>query len=390
MVAPPTPGAGTARAVIVGAGPAGDAVAAGLRDGGFGGEIVLIGSERVPPYERPHLSKGFLSGAVTPAEIGLRPAVQYAQLRVDLELGRRVEDIGLDDHRVLLDDGKTVGWDLLCLATGSDARRPPGFEDAPYLRELVQAGPLKAAIDRRDRIHIVGAGFIGCEVAAVAREKGCDVVIEEALAQPLLRVVGPELGAYIASLHREHGVDLRLNSAATGPPTLVATGSVPRTAMAERSGLPVDGGLVVDEHGRTPAPGVFAAGDATRFLHPLYGTHVRVEHFQTAQRQGFAVGRSMAGTQTAYTEAPWFWSDQYDMNLQYVGAGLPWNEVVVRGELGRPPFTVFHLAGGTLLAAAGVDDHHTVARARHVIEARRDVTRAQLEDPAFDLRRALR
>jgi 3-phenylpropionate/trans-cinnamate dioxygenase ferredoxin reductase subunit len=304
--------------------------------------------------------------------------MQYTQLRIDLELGRAVRDLGLDDHRVLLADGKTIGWDLLCIATGSAARNPEG---AFTLRELPDADRLKARIDRGESLTILGAGFIGCEVAAVAREKGCEVHVYEEMAQPLGRVLGPELGGFLAQVHRERGVDLRLN-ATIDRADLVAIGSEPRVAL----GVAVDRGIVVDELGRTSAPGVFAAGDVTRFYHPLYETHVRVEHFQTAQRQGFAVGRSMAGAPTPYEEAPWFWSDQYDLNLQYVGAGLPWDEVVVRGDLGRPPFTVFYLSGGRLIAAAGINDHHTVARARRVVESRRDVTARQLEDPGFDLR----
>ena len=153
--------------------------------------------------------------------------------------------------------------------------------------------------------------------------------------------------------------------------------------------MTVDDGIVVDEWGRTSAPDVFAAGDVTRFFHPLYGTFIRVEHFQTAQRQGFAVGKVMAGGTTPYDEVPWFWSDQYDLNVQYVGAGFPWDEIVVRGELGRPPFTVFYMNGGRLVAAAGVNDHHTVARVRRVMQERGEVTKSQLEDPSFDLRSAL-
>ncbi len=155
------------------------------------------------------------------------------------------------------------------------------------------------------------------------------------------------------------------------------------------NGVDVDGGVVVDEFGRTSVPDVFAAGYVTRFFHPLYETRIRVEHFQTSQRQGFAVGRTMAGAPAAYTEVPWFWSDQYDLNLQYAGAGLAWDETVTRGQLGKPPFTIFYLGGGRLIAAAGINDHHTIARARHLMEARKSVTTQQLEDPSFDLRRAL-
>ncbi|TME68432.1 MAG: reductase, partial [Chloroflexi bacterium] len=178
---------------------------------------------------------------------------------------------------------------------------------------------------------------------------------------------------------RDHGVDLHLGAEAPPSAQLVAVGSTPRTRD----------GNTVDEMGRTSVEGVYAAGDVTRFYHPLYETHIRVEHFQTSQRQGFAVGRAMAGVREPYREVPWFWSDQYDLNLQYAGAGLPWDEVVVRGPLGRPPFTVFYRRGGELVAAAGVNDHHTVARARRVMEARASVSVPQLADPSFDLRRAL-
>ena len=379
---------GTTRAVVVGAGPAGDAVCAGLRDGGFAGDITLIGAEPVLPYERPHLSKGYLLGKVPREQLPLRPATQYRQLAVDLELGSRVRDLGLDHHRVLLDGGKTIGWDLLCIATGSGARHLPGFSDALYLRELGEADALKSAIDAALPLEIVGAGFIGCEVAAVARQKGCEVRVYEIEEQPLLRVMGAEVGAYIAGVHRSHGVDLRLKAHPPARADIVAVGSAPRTELA--LGMNVDAGIVTDELGRTSAPGVFAAGDVTRFFHPLYETRIRVEHFQTAQRQGFAVGRTMAGAPAPYTEVPWFWSDQYDLNLQYVGAALPWDELVVRGEMGKPPFTVFYLSGGRLLAAAGFNDHHTVARSRRLMEARRQVTTAQLEDLRFDLRQLLR
>jgi 3-phenylpropionate/trans-cinnamate dioxygenase ferredoxin reductase subunit len=213
----------------------------------------------------------------------------------------------------------------------------------------------------------------------------------EALAEPLQRVLGPELGGYVAAVHREHGVDLRLGSAPTPdlePPVVVGVGSSPRTELALAAGIDVDSGILVDELGRTSAPDVFAAGDATRFWSPLFEERIRVEHFQTAQRQGFAVGRAMAGQAAPFEEAPWFWSDQYELNLQYAGAGLAWDETLVRGTFAKPPFSVFYLRRGSMIAVAGINDHHTVARARRVMEARAPVTREQLADPAFDLRRA--
>jgi len=353
---------------------------------------VLVGAEADAPYERPHLSKGFLLGTVPRDRLRLRPSEQYRELGVDLVLGQRVVDLGLERRAVELEGGGTIAWDRLCITTGSDARRLDGFEDALYVRELPPAEKLLHLIERSAPLDIVGAGFIGCEVAAVGRQKNCVVRVHEALEQPLLRVLGPELGAYLAGVHRAHGVDLRLNAKSLPAVTervLVAVGSEPRTTLAQRAGLAVDRGIVVDELGRTAADGVFAAGDATRFWHPLYETRIRVEHFQTAQRQGFTTGRAIAGVMEPYREVPWFWSDQYDLNLQYVGAGLAWDETVMRGEPGRPPFTLFYLDAGRLVAAAGVNDHHTIARARRVMEVGRAVSVQQLADPSFDLRRAL-
>jgi 3-phenylpropionate/trans-cinnamate dioxygenase ferredoxin reductase subunit len=355
--------------------------------------IVLVGAEPELPYERPHLSKGYLAGTVSRERLALRPAEQYRELEVELALGDRVADIGVERHAVELESGRTISWDLLCIATGSSARRLPGVDEAFYLRELPDAVALRDILHRGGVIDVIGAGFIGCEVAAVAIQKGCQVRMFEALEQPLLKVVGPELGDYVGRQHRDHGVELRFNVATppkTGAPLLAGIGSVPRTDLAERAGLVVDRGIVVDELGHTSAPQVFAAGDVTRFFSPLFESRIRVEHFQTAQRQGFAVGRVMTGAKQPYDEVPWFWSDQYDLNLQYIGAGLHWDQTVTRGRFGRPPFTVFYLQQGRLVAAAGINDHHTIARARRVMEARVALTRDQLEDPAFDLRRAIR
>jgi 3-phenylpropionate/trans-cinnamate dioxygenase ferredoxin reductase component len=353
---------------------------------------VLLSAELELPYERPHLSKGYLLGTVPRERLGLRPVQQYRDLGVALRLGERVISLGLEQHTAELESGSKISWNLLCITTGSSARRLPGFDGGLHLRELPDADLLRRELDRRGHINVIGAGFIGCEVAAAARHRGCAVDVYEALAQPLYRVLGPELGAFLAGVHRSHGVELHLGSEtlpALPAPIVVGIGSAPRTELAERAGLAVEQGILVDELGRTGAPEVFAAGDATRFWSPPYEARIRVEHFQTAQRQGFAVGRAMAGAEDAYSEVPWFWSDQYDINLQYAGAGLLWDQIVTRGTLGEPPFTVFYLRDGRPVAAAGVNDHHTVARARRVMEARATVTVDQLVDPHFDLRRAL-
>jgi 3-phenylpropionate/trans-cinnamate dioxygenase ferredoxin reductase subunit len=333
-----------------------------------------------------------LLGTVPREKLGLRPAGQYRELGIEVRLGERVSDLGVERRAVELDSGELIPWDLLCVATGSSARRLPGFENALYLREVADADALRIELGCGESINVIGAGFIGCEVAAAAIQSGCVVHVYEALDQPLVRVLGPELGAYLADVHRSHGVELHLGVGdlpELPAPLVAGIGSTPRTELAERAGLALDGGIMVDELGHSSAPGVFAAGDVTRFWSPLYQTRIRVEHFQTAQRQGFAAGRAMAGAGEPYSEVPWFWSDQYDLNLQYVGAGLPWDEIAIRGALAQPPFTVFYLKGDGLVAAAGVNDHHTVARARRVMQERARVTLDQLADPRFDLRRAL-
>jgi 3-phenylpropionate/trans-cinnamate dioxygenase ferredoxin reductase component len=329
---------------------------------------------------------------VSEEQLGLRPASQYRELGVELVLGERVADLGIERRAVVLEGGRKIPWDRLCVATGSAARRLAGFEDTIYLRELQDARRLRTLLDRREDINMIGAGFVGCEVAAAATRRGCWVHVFEALEQPLVRVLGPGVGAYLAAVHRAHGVDLHLS--AGSPPTMalpvvVGVGSVPRVELAQEAGLDVDGGILVDAHGRTSAPDVFAAGDATNFFSPLFETHIRVEHFQTSQRQGFAVGRAIAGATEPYAEAPWFWSDQFDLNLQYAGAALPFDEEVTRGEIGNPPFTVFRRRGECLVTVVGVNDHHTVARARRLMETRAEVTAEELADPRFDLRQAL-
>jgi 3-phenylpropionate/trans-cinnamate dioxygenase ferredoxin reductase subunit len=390
LVAPT--GTGTySKAVIVGAGPAGDAVAAGLRDAGFHGDILLIGSEPEFPYERPHLSKGFLVGTVPRERLGLRPRDQYRDLGIELLLGSPAE-LDLEHRHVVVESGRRIGWDVLCIATGSSARRLAGFEDAIYLRELPDAVLLRSVLERGEPLNVVGAGFIGCEVASAARQRDCPVTVFEALAQPLQRVLGAELGGYLAGVHRDHGVDLRLGttpSSELSRPVVAGVGASPRTELASAAGVAVDGGILVDAFGRTSVPDVYAAGDVTRFWSPLFEERIRVEHFQTAQRQGFAIGRAMAGAEEPYAEAPWFWSDQYDINVQYAGAGLAWDETVTRGTFGQPPFSVFYLRQGSMLAVAGVNDRHTVSRARHAMEARAKISPNQLADPAFDLRRAV-
>jgi 3-phenylpropionate/trans-cinnamate dioxygenase ferredoxin reductase component len=359
----------------------------GLRQAGFHGEIVLVGREGHPPYERPFLSKRYLLHEVPRERLFLPP------LEAELRLGEEVVELEPERHAVRLASGERLPYGALLIATGARPRLLRGHEDGLYLRELGHADLLRGALDRGEPVEVVGAGFIGCEVAAAARMRGLTVTVLEALDQPLLRVLGPELGAWLGEVHRERGVDLRTGVRELPPlrpGTLIGVGTEPNVELAAAAGIRCDRGIVVDELGRTDAPDVYAAGDCARFWSPLFDTHVRVEHYQTAHRHGAATGRAMADDGSPFAEVPWFWSDQYELNLQYAGAAMPWDRMVARGQLGRPPFTAFFLNGDRLVGALGVDDGRTIGHVRRLLEARVEVTADQLADPAVDLKRLRR
>jgi 3-phenylpropionate/trans-cinnamate dioxygenase ferredoxin reductase subunit len=370
----------------VGGGVAAHGAVTGLRRAGFNDRVLLLGGEKDPPYQRPPLSKRYLLGEVDREELIL-PAPE-----AELRLGAEVIEIDVEARAVRLADGERIGYRRLLITTGARPRRL-AMEGGLYLRQIADADRLRQLLRSRTPLEVVGAGFIGCEVAAIGRTLGVPVTLYEALAQPLLRALGPELGEWLAGVHREHGVDLRTGVSAAPEPghaTLVAVGSQPNTELAEAAGLVCQGGIRVDATGLTSVPDVYAAGDCARFWSPSLQEEVRVEHFQTAIRHGEAVGATMAGLEAQFEEVPWFWSDQYRLNIQYAGAGLPWDELIVRGRFGVPPFTVFYLEGGRLRAAAGVNDGRTVSRARRLLGAGTELPgkllRQALADPSRDLR----
>ncbi len=361
--------------------------ALGLRQAGFGGEVVVVGREPHAPYERPHLSKRYLRHEVQLPGLFLPP------IEAELRLGDEVVEVVPDRRSVRLASGERLGYTRLLIATGARPRLLAGHEDRLYLRELDHADRLRAILDTGERLEVVGAGFIGCEVAAVARQRGIAVTVYEALDHPLLRVLGAELGSWLAEVHRGRGVDLRTGVRELpdlAPSALVGVGSQPNVELAAAAGITCEQGIAVDELGRTDAPDVYAAGDCARFWSPVFEAAVRVEHYQTAHRHGAATGRAMAGDERPFAEAPWFWSDQYELNLQYVGAGLPWDLSVVRGRLGEPPFTVFFLGEGRLVGALGVHDGRAISQVRRLMEAGIAVTADQLMEPAVDLKRLAR
>jgi 3-phenylpropionate/trans-cinnamate dioxygenase ferredoxin reductase subunit len=349
----------------------------------------MVGAEAAAPYDRTHLSKAYLIGRLPRERLPLRAPEWYPAQRIELELGVAVTAIDLAAQRAQLSDGRRLRFDRLLLAVGGEPRTLPSVPDALTLRDIASADRLRAVLERAGELTIVGAGFIGCEVAAGARELGLEVTVLERLRHPLQRVLGDKLGEYLASVHRTHGVKL-VTGVEEVPelrgPVLVATGSRPRDELGREAGLRVNEGVEVDATGQTSSDVAFAAGDCAHFYSPSLRASVHVEHFQTAERHGYATGRTMAGDIRPFSEVPWFWSDQYDLRLQYVGAGLPWNRVAIRGKLGEPPFTVFYLDGDRLVAAASLNDARTISHVRRLLELGVSPPVEVLADPARSLK----
>jgi 3-phenylpropionate/trans-cinnamate dioxygenase ferredoxin reductase subunit len=399
--------------VIVGASLAGAKAAETLRSEGFDGRIVLIGAETARPYERPPLSKGYLAGKTEREDVFAHPADWYAEHQVELRPGVQANGIDRDARRVTIAGGETVHYDRLLLATGASPRelsvaggRAPGVH---YLRTLDDADSLAASFQQASRLVIIGAGWIGLEVAATARGAGLQVSIVETAELPLLRVLGPEAGEVFADLHRQHEVDLRLGAslaeiiirdgratgvrlkdgtAITADLILVAVGAAPNTHLAQASGLSVDNGILADAGLRTSDPNIFAAGDVVNAFHPLFGKHIRVEHWANALKQPASAAASMLGRDLPYSELPYFYTDQYDLGMEYVGYVEPggYDQVVFRGDVTGRVFVAFWLAGNRVLAGMAVNVWNVIDPIKALIHSRAVIDPARLGDPeqAFD------
>jgi len=401
--------------VIVGASLAGAKAAQALRDEGFGGRVTLIGDEGERPYERPPLSKGYLQGASAREKVFVHPEGWYAEHDVDMRLGTTVTALDRAARQVVITGGDPIPYDKLLLTTGSAPRRlqVPGA-DLPgvhYLRRLGDSERIKEAFGQASRVAVVGAGWIGLETAAAARAAGLGVTILEYDELPLLRVLGREAAEFFAGLHRDHDVDLRCgvrvtgvtgDGSATGSATgvrladgaevpadlvLVGVGITPNTALAEAAGLQVQDGIRVDEHLRTADPDVYAAGDVASAFHPRLARHIRVEHWANARRQGAAAAKSMLGDEAGYDRTPYFFSDQYDLGMEYTGYVEPggYDRVVVRGDLEKREFVQFWVSDGRVLAGMNVNVWDVTEPIEELVTSGRRVDLDRLADPGVPL-----
>jgi NADPH-dependent 2,4-dienoyl-CoA reductase/sulfur reductase-like enzyme len=407
--------------VIVGGGLAGAKAAETLRSEGFTGRVILIGDERDHPYERPPLSKGYLTGKEARESVFVHEPAWYARAEVELHLGQPVTAIDREARTVRLGDGTTIRYDRLLLATGAEPRRldvpGTGLAGVHHLRRLAHADRLRHVLAAlgRDNGHLViaGGGWIGLEVAAAARGYGAEVTVVESEPTPLHHVLGPELGQLFADLHAEHGVRFVFGARLTeivgqdgmvlavrtddgeehpAHAVLAAVGAAPRTALAEAAGLDLvdrahGGGIAVDASLRTSDPEIFAAGDVAAAQHPLLHTRLRVEHWANALNGGPAAARAMLGREVGYDRIPYFFSDQYDLGMEYSGWAPPgsYDQVVLRGDVGKRQFIAFWLKDRKVLAGMNVNVWDVTEPIQQLVRAGAPVDTEALGDPSVPL-----
>jgi 3-phenylpropionate/trans-cinnamate dioxygenase ferredoxin reductase component len=398
--------------VIVGASLAGAKAAETLRDEGFTGRVVLVGEEPEPPYERPPLSKGYLLGSDERDTAFVHDRAWYDKQNIELRTGTRAEGLDPGAHTVTLAGGERLTYDKLLLTTGSVVRRVqvPGaeLEGVHYLRRIEHADTLRGVLVEGARVVVIGGGWIGLEVAAAARTHRAAVTLVEVDTLPLRRVLGDEVARVFADLHAEHGVDLRLGTGireivgtdgrvasvtledGTSLPAdavVVGVGITPAVELAQAAGLAVDNGVVVDAALRTSDPDVYAAGDVANADNPLLGKHIRVEHWQNALDGGPAAARSMLGQDVVYDRVPYFFSDQYDLGMEYTGYAEPggYDQVVFRGDVPGREFIAFWVADGRVLAGMNVNVWDVAEDIERMVRSGARVDPARLADPSVAL-----
>jgi 3-phenylpropionate/trans-cinnamate dioxygenase ferredoxin reductase subunit len=400
--------------VIVGASLAGGVAASTLREEGFDGEIVLIGAEQYPPYERPPLSKEYLRGEKPFENQLLKPSEFYAEQGIQAQFGMRARLLNPRAKVVELENGNRLSYDKVLIATGARNRKlhVPGsdLEGIYDLRVVADADSIRAEGSRGRKAVLVGMGFIGSEVAASLRHAGVEVTVIEPFKTPLFRVLGEQVGRVIEEFQREHGVQMIFEeSVAAFEGTtrvrrvmmssgrsvdcdfvVVGVGVEPATGVVAGAGVKIENGIVVDEYCKTNVEGVYAAGDVANHYHPVFGRWIRVEHWQNAINQGRAAARNMLDRHEPYDDVHWFWSDQYDYNLQYAGFHMGWDELVIRGSLEQRKFVAFYLQDSRIAAAVAINRGKDLRRSMPLIKARIELDPGKLRDEDIDLRSLVR
>jgi 3-phenylpropionate/trans-cinnamate dioxygenase ferredoxin reductase subunit len=398
--------------VIIGAGMSGALSAQALRERGFDGRLVLVGDESERPYERPPLSKGYLMGTTKRDALFVHPEAWYAEHEVELRQGVQATALDSLRHEVTLGSGERVRYDALLLATGAEPRRlhVPGadLDGVRYLRRVRDSEQLKGDFGAASRAVVIGGGWIGLETAAAARAAGVEVTLLERGELPLQTILGAEVAQVFAALHRDNGVDLRVNTEVAeivgdsgivsgvrlnngdqvaADVVVIGVGVRPNTALAERAGLAVDNGVVVDEHLRTSDPHIVAVGDIANAYHPLLKRHVRVEHWANARRQPPIAAQTMLGRQAVYDRMPYFFSDQYSLGMEYSGFVEPggYDDVVLRGDVDRLEFLAFWVSEDRVLAGMNVNVWDVNDSIEQLVVSGRQVNRDKLADPDVPL-----
>ena len=391
--------------VIAGASLAGAKAAQELREHGFDGRVVLIGAEPERPYERPPLTKDYLRGESEREKAYVHAADFYEQHEIELMTGTTVTAIDPDGSVVTLDGGPELSFDRLLLTTGSEPRPIPApgaeLDGIYYMRSLADCDVLRRRLDDSGRVAVVGAGWIGSEFAASARQLGLEVTVIDPLALPNERIFGAEVGGFYRDVHVQHGVDMLLGQGVEAFEgdgavarvrtsagrvvecdfAVVGIGITPRTGLAAEAGLAVDNGVVTNDRLETSAPGIFAAGDLASAWHPFYERHIRVEHWANALNQGPAAARAMLGEDVSYDRIPYFFSDQYDVGMEYSGYATSWDEVVFRGDRHGGEFIAFWLSDGRVVGGMNVNVWDVNQHVQDLIRSRRAVDVAALTDP---------
>ncbi len=395
----------TQSVVIAGAGHAAGQTVVSLRQKGFDGQIVMVGEEPYPPYQRPPLSKKFLAGEIELERILLRQARYYEDHDIELRLSTRVEAIDREQKRALLGNGDRVPYDHLVIATGSQVRRLDipghGLRGVNYLRTVDDVLRIRESFSAGKRLVVIGGGYIGLEVAAVAVTHGLDVTVLEVLDRVMSRVVAPEVSAFFENIHREAGVKIRCGASPAAEfvgrdhvdtvllgdgqempadLVLIGVGIVPNVELAATAGLQCDNGIVVDEFCRSSDPSILAVGDCTNHPNSLLGCRLRLESVHNAQEQAKTAAATLCGDPKPYAQIPWFWSDQYDVKLQIVGLSGDQDEIAVRGDPATRSFAVFYLRDGKLIAVDAINRPREFMLAKKLIAAGAEFSRHALED----------